>query len=307
MSIAAQGVLLLELRAAGGGPLPGYAAGAHIDLHLPGDMVRSYSLLDAPEAAPRRWRVAVQLEAGGRGGSRAVHQRLRVGDRLDLSGPRNAFPLVEDGAPCVLIAGGIGITPIWCMAQRLAATGASWSLHYAAASRPRAAFLDEVAALAGDRLRLHIDAEQGGRVFDLVAAVAAAPATAHLYCCGPAPMLAAFRAATAGRDPARLHTESFVPEAPVDRRGGFAVTLARSGRTLAVAEGQSVLDVLLDAGVALSFSCMEGLCGSCRVGVLAGVPDHRDTVLSAAERAGGKVMMVCCSGSRDGGPLVLDL
>lgn len=307
MSIAAQDVLLVELRPAVGGALPGYLAGAHVDLHLPGGLVRSYSLVDAPAAAPRRWRIAVQLEAAGRGGSREVHRRLRVGDVLDVAGPRNAFPLVEDGAPSVLVAGGIGITPVWCMAQRLAAMGATWRLHYAVRSRARAAFLEKIEALAGTRLHLHVDAEQGGRPLDIAAVVQAAPPEAHLYCCGPAPMLAAFRAAGAGRDPARLHTESFAPEAPAAREGGFEVALDRAGRTIAVAQGQTILDALLDAGVEVAFSCMEGMCGSCRVGVLGGVPEHRDTVLSAAERAGGKVMMVCCSGTRDGGRLVLDL
>lgn len=301
---AAPGIHLVELQRPEGGLLPPFSAGAHIDLHLPGGLVRAYSLC-SPPGASTSWEIAVKHEAAGRGGSRHVHEQLRPGQLLPVGGPRNQFPLDERAAHSVLFAGGIGITPIACMAQRLATIGASFEVHVAVRRREEAALLDRIPAQA---LHLHVDAEHGGAPLPLTSLVSAAQADAHLYCCGPAPMLAAFEAATAGWPRAQVHLERFSAppgEAPA-AGGGFTVQLARSGRSLPVAPGQTLLQVLQSAGVPVITSCEQGICGSCETRVISGRPDHRDHLLSEDEKASHRVMMVCCSGSQD--PLlVLDL
>lgn len=300
---AARDTYLLELAPPGGGRLPAATPGAHIDLHLDNGMTRSYSLV-CPGEQPEQYLVGVKLDAASRGGSRYVHEKLRVGTIIKVSPPRNHFPLQEDAAHTVLIAGGIGITPIWCMAQRLEEAGASWELWYSARSRADAAFLAELEALPS-KVHLHFD-DEAGQVLDLRRVVDGAAADAHLYCCGPAPMLDAYELAAARRDPRTVHLERFAAQQAQALEGGFAVTLARSGKTLEVPEGSSILKVLLDNGVAVDFSCQEGICGCCEVAVLEGEVDHRDAVLSESERAQSKTMMVCCSGAKSA-RLVLDL
>jgi vanillate O-demethylase ferredoxin subunit len=305
ITFEAEDVISLDLRPADAGPLPGFTAGSHVDLSLGNGLSRSYSLAN-PQTETHRYVVGVQRDAASRGGSRFVHEAVRVGQVLTASEPRNNFPLVEDAAETILIAGGIGITPLWCMAQRLHALGRNWRLYYAVRSRRRAAFLDRMAALAPAALHLHADDEQGGRIFDVAPVIAGAGPGAQLYCCGPLPMLAAFEAATAGVPPATVHVEYFSAREPVTATGGFEVVLARSGLTLQVAEGQTILDTLRLNGIDTPHSCLEGVCGTCETVVLEGIPDHRDSVLSDRERASSKTMMICCSGCL-GGRLVLDL
>jgi ferredoxin-NADP reductase len=304
----AQGIHSYELRPRDGKPFPGFTAGAHIDLYLPNGLVRSYSLVN-PQGETGRYLIAVNRDAASRGGSTSVHDQLRVGDTVTLSAPRNNFPLAEDAVHTVLIAGGIGVTPLWCMVQRLAQIGASWQLYYSARTRAHAAFHDEIEALgkrAGANVLFNFDQEPGGKMLDLGAIVARAVPRAHLYCCGPLPILAAFESACAGRDPATVHVEYFsAPAAPVTT-GGFTVVLSRSQKSVFVPEGKTILDALLDAGMDVPFSCMEGICGTCETKVLAGVPDHRDLILTESEKQAGKTMMICCSGSKTA-ELVLDL
>ena len=183
------------------GPLPDAAAGAHIALMLPNGMERQYSLLRA-EAAPTRYWVAVKRDPASRGGSAYIHERLRVGETLTITPARNNFPLAEAAEHSVLIAGGIGVTPVVAMARRLLQLGRRFEVHYAARSRQDAAFAADLAA-AGS-LNLHLD-DEAGRVFNLASVVEAAPAGAHLYCCGPNPMLTAFETATAGWPSAQVH------------------------------------------------------------------------------------------------------
>lgn len=307
MTLEAAGVLSLELRPLDGQALPAFTAGAHIDLHLPGEVVRSYSLLNAQEER-HRYVVAVQRDANGRGGSCAAHE-LRVGQTLGISGPRNNFALDETAPHSVLVGGGIGITPLWCMVQRLEALGRSWELHYCARTREQAALLDRIEALpaaARRRVDLNFDHEAGGRVLDLAALEARHAPGTHFYCCGPNGMLEAFQDATAQRPRQCVHVEYFSSANEAATAGGFTVELARRGLRLPVEPGQSILQALLDAGVELPYSCMDGICGSCEVRVLAGEPDHRDLVLSPQEQARNTRMMVCCSGSK-GDHLVLDL
>jgi tetrachlorobenzoquinone reductase len=299
----ASGILAFELVSPDGALLPAAEPGAHIGLHLPNGVVRQYSLLHA-SPAPRSYEIAVKLDAASRGGSRCMHEQLRVGAILPVDLPRNNFPLARDAARHLFFAGGIGITPILAMLERLAAAGGRGELWYACRDRGELAFLAELERLA--TLHLHIDAEQQGRFLDIAAPIASAPRTAHLYCCGPAPMLGAFTAATRDWPARQIHVEYFAPRAAAAVDGGFTVALARSGHELHVPPGRTILQVLRDAGVEVSASCEEGICAACETRVLEGIPDHRDSILSDEERASARTMMVCVSGSRSP-RLVLDL
>ncbi|RDK09497.1 PDR/VanB family oxidoreductase [Cupriavidus lacunae] len=305
----ADGILSYELRAE---PplkeLPVFDAGAHIDLHLPNGLIRSYSLLNRSDER-HRYVIGVNKDPQSRGGSRYLHETLRPGDILTVSAPRNNFPL-EEGAPLsVFIAGGIGITPIFGMIQRLRTLGRPWRLHYAARTRKQAAFIDALQAMDGrDGAEVHVayDREAGGKMLDIPAIAADLPGNAHIYCCGPVPMLDAFEAATQALPPARVHREYFAAREAAATEGGFVVELARSKRSLEVPSGKTILDCLLSDGIEPPYSCQEGVCGTCEVRVLDGVPDHRDLVLSEAERATNQRMMICCSGAKSR-KLVLDL
>jgi tetrachlorobenzoquinone reductase len=300
---AARDTCLFEFQSLDGAPLPAYEPGAHIDLHLPSGLLRNYSLTAAaPE--PSTYTVAIKRDPASRGGSRFVHDELRVGTTLKIGGPRNNFRLREDAARAVLIAGGIGITPIWCMAQRLDALGRDWQLHYACRSRADMAFIRELEALP--QAALHFDDEHGG-FLDVAAIVDAAPKDAHLYCCGPAPMLQAFEAATKAWPREQVHVEYFTPKelAPA-KKGGFTVELARSGVEYFVPEGETILNVLLDAGVDVDYSCELGICGACEQRVVSGIPEHRDSILSEEEQAANTRVMICCASCKTD-RLVLDL
>lgn len=299
---------IFELRAPGGGALPAAQAGAHIDLHLPGGLVRQYSLLNACENAPLfHYAIGVKLEEQGSGGSRYLHDVARVGERLSISAPRNNFRLVADESSSVLIAGGIGVTPLISMYEELRSQGRPVRLHYGC--RSRANVLLPNAFMQGDaNVNLHIDDESGARPLDLASVVQASPSGAHFYCCGPRPMLEAFSLATSHLPLTHVHVEYFSADVPASAqaRSEFVVKLARSQRELRVTPGQTILNVLVQHGFDVPYSCEEGLCGVCVTGVLDGIPDHRDTVMTAAEQASNRKMMVCCSGSLSE-RLVLDL
>jgi tetrachlorobenzoquinone reductase len=296
-----------ELRPRDGGELPPFAAGAHIDLKLPNGMSRSYSLVN-PQGERHRYVIAVANDAASTGGSRYIHERLRAGDTLHITPPQNNFALVEDATHSVLIAGGIGITPIWCLVQRLVELGRSWELHYSARTHAAAAFLEPITALQAvnpQRVVLNFDFEPGGKPLDLAAIVNRAGDDAHLYCCGPTGMLEAFERAAKVRPRERVHVEYFSAKEALAKGGGYTVVLAKSNVKVFVNEGESILDALRGAGVDAPFSCTEGVCGSCEMRVLEGIPDHRDMVLNDAERAANKSMMICCSGAKSE-TLVLD-
>ena len=304
----AENINSYELVAPTGGELAPFTAGGHIDLHLSNGMIRSYSLVN-DQRERHRYVIAVNKDAAGRGGSSFVHDSIRAGDIITVSHPRNNFALHEEAEHSVLIAGGIGITPLLSMVRRLETLERSWELFYAARTRVAAAFLDELDALRPNvRLNLHVefDDERSGRVFDLAAIVKRAPAPAHLYCCGPLPMLAAFEAATADRPANHVHVEYFQARQAPAIEGGFEVKLARSNRRILVEAGKTILDALLDAGIAVNYACTEGVCGTCETRVLEGIPDHRDQFLSKEEQAANKTVMICCSGVKSG-TLVLDL
>jgi ferredoxin-NADP reductase len=246
--------------------------------------------------------IAVQKDRASRGGSKWVHDNLRPGDVLAINGPRNNFALDETAEHSLFIAGGIGITPILSMTERLSSLGRAWQLIYCARTRAGAAFVDR---LKGN-VRLNFDEEPGGKMLDIAVEVRAAPADAHLYCCGPLPMLSAFEAATAELPRERVHVEYFTAKDAPAVSGGFKVVLAKSGRELVVPAGKTILEALLEASIDVPYSCMEGVCGTCETKVLQGMPDHRDLVLNEAERAANKSMMICCSGAKSD-RLVLDL
>jgi ferredoxin-NADP reductase len=307
----APGVLSIELRPQGdAAELPAFEAGSHVDLHLPNGMVRSYSLIN-PSGERHRYVVAVQEDRQSRGGSRYVHQQLRVGSTLPISAPRNNFRLHEDAAGSVLVAGGIGVTPLLSMLRRLATLGRPVDFYYCARSRRDAALGGEIEALAGDRIRLHwhFDDEAGAPP-DLVRMLDGRSSDSHFYGCGPAPMLAAFERACEALGYANAHVERFAAAqpaaAPSERCDGYIVELRRSGRTIAVAPGRSILDTLLEAGMHPDHSCREGVCGACETRVLSGEVEHHDGILTKAERAANRSMMICVSRCRRG-PLVLDL
>jgi ferredoxin-NADP reductase len=291
----AAGVVGVTLRHPRGEDLPAWEPGAQVDLVLRDDLVRPYSLCGAP-ADRSVYQLAVLLEPDGRGGSRHVHDRLRAGDRARIRGPRNNFRLVP-ASRYVFIAGGIGITPILPM---LAAAGSDWRLVYGGRTRASMAFVDSLRRY-GTRVSILPQDETGLLPLDSLLA-RLEPGTA-VYCCGPEPLLAAVERRC---PPEILHVERFTTVSGAGPRTAFTVELARSGRTFVVPQDKSILEVLEEAGAAPLSSCREGTCGTCETGVLAGTPDHRDSLLTPAERDTGDAMMICVSRAV-GERLVLDL
>jgi ferredoxin-NADP reductase len=289
MRLESRDVLSIELRHIEGLRLPPASPGSHVDVRLADGVTRPYSVVSGDEGI---YVLAVKRETGSRGGSAYVHGRLRVGDVIQISTPRNQFPLADHDGPSLLVAGGIGITPLLPMARTLEREGRPWRLHYTASNAAVAPFARELQQL-GEKVHLHSSAS-AGRI-DLRALVADAPPGTHFYCCGPEGMLDAFAEATRDIDPARVHVERFGVATPPPDAGSFEVRLAKSGRSVMVGPEVSTLDALLQAGVNVDYSCRQGICGSCEVRVLEGIPEHHDEILTAAERASNKTMMVCCS------------
>ncbi|WP_411127462.1 PDR/VanB family oxidoreductase [Streptomyces sp. x-19] len=317
----ADGVVALRLE---GERLPAWEPGAHLDLVLPSGAVRQYSLCGEPADAVRAdggsYTLAVRLIEDGRGGSREVHEVLRAGMTVEVRGPRNRFPL-EDCHAYLFVAGGIGITPILPMVRQAEAEGVPWRLVYAGRSRASMPFLAEVEKLAGGGTgggeRLTVVAEDVDGRPDLAAALADAPPHAAVYCCGPEPLMDAV-ADLLPDGPAglALHTERFAPTATGPAAAGgadgtsddvaFAVELRRTGRTVTVPAGTSVLRAIREQALPdLAYSCEEGFCGTCQQRVLAGEVDHRDALLTDAERDDS--LLICVSRAKRGSGLVLDL
>lgn len=294
----ADGVVQLRME---GPALPRWQPGAHLDLVLPSGLVRQYSLCGDPDD-PGTYTVATRLVEGGRGGSREVHEQLREGAEIEVRGPRNRFPLVEAEA-YVFVAGGIGITPVLPMLRSLAARGADWRLLYGGRSRGSMPFLDEIEKLGAEGGRVTVVAQDESGHPDTAAALAdIAPGTA-VYCCGPEPLMDAVTAALP--EGCTLHLERFsAASADVADSGAFEVELHRSGRTVQVTAGQSVLAAVRAELPHVAYSCEQGFCGTCQQRVLEGEIDHRDELLTDDER--GDSMLICVSRCR-GGRLVLDL
>ncbi|HEX6343523.1 PDR/VanB family oxidoreductase [Umezawaea sp.] len=298
----AAGVVVMSLRHRDGDDVPAWEPGAHVDLVLRPDLVRQYSLCGDP-ADRSELRVAVLREPNGRGGSDHVHDRLRPGDAVRVRGPRNHFALVE-AKRYLFVAGGIGITPFLPMVAAADALGADWRLVYGGRTRASMAFREHLSRAYGDRVDVRPQDETG--LLDLDALLRDPDPDTAVYCCGPEPLLAEVERRCAGRPPGALHVERFTPAPTSSRRAGFEVELARSGTVLAVPPDRSVLDVVEEAGVPVLWSCREGTCGTCETPVLDGVPDHRDSLLTEAEKEACDTMMICVSRAR-GSRLVLDL
>ena len=300
----AEGVISLTLADPGGAQLPGWTPGAHIDLLLD-DAVRQYSLC-GPPGDQHTWRIAVLLDQDGRGGSKRVHQMLKTGDQVAVRGPRNHFPL--HAAPrYIFIVGGIGITPILPMIEVATEAGSDWRLYYGGRSRASMAFLDELETY-GERVTIWPDDEKGLLPLD---DILADPAEGVLvYCCGPEGLLAAAEQRCAAWPAGALHLERFSakpqPEPAAGKEAPFEVVCQRSGLTVTVPPGTSIIDALDEQGVSVLSSCLEGVCGTCETQVLEGIPDHRDSLLSEDEREANEYMMVCVSRSKSD-RLVLDL
>ncbi|RZJ09475.1 MAG: oxidoreductase [Rubrivivax sp.] len=303
---AALDVCALTLVAADGGELPAFTAGAHVDVHLPGGIVRQYSLCNDP-AETHHYKLGVLLETQSRGGSQAVHRALEPGHTLQISAPKNHFPLAADATRSLLIAGGIGVTPILAMARHLARAGAAFEFHYAGRSTERMAFRSEIEASDwAAAARFHV----GDGVLDVEQLLASQGNDVHVYTCGPKGLIDAV-AATAKRlgwAGGRVHHEFFVG-AEASASGGnsaFEIELAGSGRVITVAADQTAAQALIAAGVPLLTSCEQGVCGTCLTRVLAGVPEHRDLYLTPEEQAANDQFTPCCSRARSS-RLVVDL
>jgi vanillate O-demethylase ferredoxin subunit len=302
-------IVVLDFAPADGRALPGFAAGAHIDLELSAGLLRQYSLCALP-SDQGCYRIGVLRDPASRGGSLAVHA-LRLGERLRISEPRNNFLLVPGNHDTLLVAGGIGVTPLLCMAEELHRAGARFNLHYCARSAAQAAFLPTLrTAPYVDHVALHFDDAATEQRLDIDSVLTKSAPGTHLYVCGPSGLMTwAIAAAERAAWPAnRVHREYFKADAPAPMVGDqpFQVQLARSGHILNVPADRSIVAVLRDAGVHLPVSCESGVCGTCLTSVLAGEPDHRDYYLSAEEKAHGDQMLPCCSRSLSKS-LLLDL
>ncbi|WP_321956160.1 PDR/VanB family oxidoreductase [Paraburkholderia bannensis] len=305
----AQDIYGFEFVKADGGALPPFSAGAHIDVHLPGGLIRQYSLCN-DAASTQRYQIAVLRDENGRGGSRAIHDAVEEGSALTIGAPRNHFPLSHGAPHHLLIAGGIGITPILCMAERLFHADETFDLHYCTRSRERTAFVSRIAAAPfSARASFHFDDEAPAQRFDIAATLANAPAGSHLYVCGPRGFMDAVLAQARDQqwDEARLHYEFFgavVEQSDTDT--AFKVRIASSGATIEVPAGCTVIEALAANGVDVLTSCEQGVCGTCLTRVIEGQPDHRDAYLTDEEKAAGDQFLPCCSRSHT--PLlVLDL
>ncbi|WP_432825499.1 PDR/VanB family oxidoreductase [Dactylosporangium sp. CA-092794] len=303
--LVADQVVLLTLATPDASQLPAWQAGAHIDLHL-GDpaVVRQYSLCSSP-ADRTTYQVAVLREPQSRGGSAFVHDSLAVGDKVLVGGPRNNFDLV-DARRYIFIAGGIGITPMIPMIEATNRAGADWTLLYGGRTAASMAFTEQLAAI--DAQRIHVRPRDECGLLDLAGLLAQPETGTAVYCCGPEPLLKAAEEACGVWPAGSLHAERFAPLARGNdgTDSGFEVEFAQTGITLVVPPEESIIDVAEEAGIPVVYSCQEGTCGSCEVAVIDGQPDHRDSILTEAERAAGKTMMICVSRAKTP-RLILDL
>ena len=308
-AVEAEGICSFELVSADGAPLPAFSAGSHVDVQLPGGQTRQYSLCNDPTET-HRYLIAVLRDAASRGGSAAMHDVVKEGDTLTISTPKNHFALAHEAGSHLLLAGGIGITPLLCMAERLANVGAAFEMHYCTRSRSRTAFVERISRSAfAPRVQFHHDDGVPDQRLDIAALLAEPPAGRHLYVCGPKGFMdAVLGAARAqGWPESQLHYEFFSADvAPVAGDASFEVQLASSGRIVVVPADRSIAQALAEAGVTVATSCEQGVCGTCLTRVIEGEPEHRDLYLTPEEQAAGDQFLPCCSRSRSA-RLVIDL
>lgn len=297
------------VHADGDRPLPAFSAGSHVDVQLPNGLTRQYSLCNDPTES-HRYLIGVLRDPASRGGSAAMHDQVKEGDLLHISAPKNHFPLAHAAEHSVLLAGGIGVTPILCMAERLHITGASFEMHYCTRSPERTAFLDRIkgSGFAGN-VQFHFDDGAESQKLQLDRIVSADKPGTHLYVCGPKGFMdhVLGSARSVGWPESQLHFEFFgadVVKSEDDE--SFEVKLASSGRVVTVARDQTVVQALAAIGVELPTSCEQGVCGTCLTRVLEGEPDHKDMYLTPEEQAANDQFLPCCSRARSK-LLVLDI
>jgi vanillate O-demethylase ferredoxin subunit len=306
----AEGICSFELAAEDGHPLPAFSAGSHVDVEVGDGLTRQYSLCN-DSAETHRYLIGVLREPASRGGSVAMHERVQVGDVIQISAPKNHFALAHEAQRSLLLAGGIGITPILCMAERLAQTGADFEMHYCTRSPARTAFAERIrASTFAPRVAFHHDDGDAAQKLDIAALLAQPEPGCHVYVCGPKGFMDAVlgTARANGWPEAQLHFEFFTSDAAQARDAdeAFDVQLASSGRVVHVPKGTTVLNALAEAGVVVPSSCEQGVCGTCITRVIEGVPDHRDMYFTPEEQAANAEFTPCCSRSKT--PLlVLDL
>lgn len=311
----AKDTLVLELQDSKSGLLPAFSAGAHLEVYLKNGLIRHYSLLNDPSERDR-YVVAVSLDANSKGGSQFIHQKLRVGDVLTVSTPRNNFALVDAEQYC-FVAGGIGITPLlsmihWCITHQK-----KWRLYYSVRNRQRAAFYESLNDLVANQasgqgfnpsqnIHFHFNDEHE-QLLDLAEIVDTSDAREHIYCCGPNPLMQALKdASTAIAE--RVHFEWFsappiikaasVNSGHAEEDTGFTVKLARSGQEILVRSEQSILEAIEEQGLEVPFSCRAGFCRACECKVLDGEPEHLDVILSDSEKSNNQSMLICVSRAR---------
>ena len=303
--LTAEGIAAFEL-APVSGQLPSFQPGAHVDVHLPNGLVRQYSLTNGP-GLTGVYRIGVKLEPDSRGGSRYMHDSVLQGDTLQLSEPHNNFHLRRDAARTVLIAGGIGVTPLLAMAQTLERQGLAWELHYFAQSDGHIAFPEVLEPLSTGLVK-HLALSPEQTADELKKITRTYEATSHVYVCGPGPMIEAARtiAAGSGWPEDAVHFEYFKNESELHDTSSFEVLLARRGQTLVVGAGMSLLESLRDAGVDMPSSCEQGVCGTCMATVLEGELDHQDVYFNDSERVAGDKVLTCVSRAKSR-RIVLDL
>lgn len=308
-TLEAEGILSFELARPDMGELPAFEAGAHIDVHLPGDIVRQYSLCNPPGPA-RGYEIGVLKDHASRGGSVALHERVQVGDRLRISAPRNLFPLADSATRSLLFAGGIGITPMLSMAQSLHAAKADFELHYVAHSPGRMAFQKRIQDAPFARsAHFYFGSTQLRETLEAGPLLTNPAPGTHLYVCGPVRFMEyVLETAKANGWPSQqLHREYFAPpETNHAEDGGFEVEIKSSGKIIPIPADKSVLEALEEAGIYVPVACEEGVCGTCLTRVLAGEPEHRDLFMSDDEHALNDQFTPCCSRARSA-RLVLDL
>jgi len=287
------------------GAVPPWQAGAHIRVALPDGGDRSYSLMALSDLPENTLALGVLREERSSGGSKFMHA-LKVGDFLSATMPINNFRLHDGASPALLFAGGIGVTPILSMASELQARGSPYGLHYAGREQGRLAFLPHLGAICAKRLSVHYDSDESR--LDIAAALNDAPAEAHIYVCGPAGMIEAVKQASLvkGIPADRIHYELFKAELSSSPNKAFEVELKSTGQVVTVGADQSIIQALEAAGLEVLYDCQRGDCGICQCGVIEGVPDHRDVILSDDEKAANKVMQICVSRAKSE-RLVLDL
>jgi vanillate O-demethylase ferredoxin subunit len=305
----AQGITSFELVAADGQPLPIFDAGAHIDVHVPGGLVRQYSLCNPP-GERQRYLICVLRDAVSRGGSVAMHDGLAVGATLKISAPRNHFPLLESARRSILFAGGIGVTPIIAMAERLQSLGAAFDLHYCTRSASRTAFLGRLRASAfADKVDFHFDDGPAQQKLNLAQTLETPQPGTHLYVCGPNGFLDAIRATARdhGWSDEQIHFEYFAgaPTHSADDTS-FEVEIKSSGQVFRIEAAETVTQVLAANHILISTSCEQGVCGTCLTRVLEGEVEHKDLYLTPEEQAANDQFLPCCSRAKSG-RLVLDL